>query len=480
MSTELVRPGLSDIDVERAEGWGTASVSDNTKTSYSAFWTRFASWCIEHRVSALPASGDHVALFLYEHRDRWSLSTCWVARNAIGYEHRRQGLTSPTRTVVVTRLFRALSRYKAPVGRDRGGAAPATMGMIAQGAALPVVRQHGSGAVLAARGRAALLVGYYGRVPLRQLALLGRDGITRVDDGMELRLPATRGNPNVGVMGLPERTVHLVAQEGDTCPVGALKELLSLVPDTLEPFAFVEVRSTGALTAMYGKTGYDRVRDQLKKVGVRADTLIALEPYVGCGLSVAALSRASVHCNSELLTQVRDRAYLTVAFCTAVRPGELAGMDIEHLRWSEQGAAWLIPVSKTDQTRKGRDIAIPHIAGDEECSPACPACRLQQWLEVAGVVNGAVFQSIQGSKLTGRRLSSADSQVILRRLSDRLGLETQLTPYSLRKGFITAVAEAGADADEIAGHTGHQDPNTLHRFYVKFPDLFDGPAHVTL
>jgi integrase len=155
-------------------------------------------------------------------------------------------------------------------------------------------------------------------------------------------------------------------------------------------------------------------------------------------------------------------------------------MDIEHLRWDSQGALWLIPLSKTDQTKKGRDIAIPHLAVGNTCSPACPACRLQDWIAVAGITDGAVFQSVQGSRLTGRRLSNADSRTILHRLSDRLSLETRLTPYSLRKGFITEVAGAGADADEIAGHTGHQDPNILHRFYVRFPDIFDGPAHIVL
>jgi integrase len=113
------------------------------------------------------------------------------------------------------------------------------------------------------------------------------------------------------------------------------------------------------------------------------------------------------------------------------------------------------------------------------CSPTCPSCRLRGWLVVADVTSGAVFQSVQGSRLTGKRTTGPDSRVILRRLSDRLGLETNLTPYSLRKGLITEVARAGADAAEIAGHT-HQDPEILHRVYVKFPDLFDGPAHVVL
>jgi integrase len=163
-----------------------------------------------------------------------------------------------------------------------------------------------------------------------------------------------------------------------------------------------------------------------------------------------------------------------------VRPSELAGMDVEHLRWDDQVAVWLIPSSKTDQNKKGRDIIIPHLADEVKCSPACPACRLRDWITIAGATTGPVFQSIQGSKLTGRRISGPDSRTILCRLSERLGLETPITPYSLRKGFITEVASAGADADEIAGHTGHKNPEILHRFYVKFPDLFDGPAHVML
>jgi integrase len=262
--------------------------------------------------------------------------------------------------------------------------------------------------------------------------------------------------------------------------MAALENLLNLTPDLLTPFSFVETRLTGALTPVPCRTGYDRLRDQLKKIGMRADTHIALEPSVAHGMSAGDLARASIHCNPELLVQKRDLAYLTTAFCTAVRPTELASMDAEHLRWDDQGAVWLIPSSKTDQNKKGRDITVPHLTDDVACSPACPACRLHDWITIAGVTTGPVFQSIQGSKLTGRRISGPDSRTIMRRLSERLGLETPITPYSLRKGFITEVASAGADADEIAGHTGHKNPEILHRFYVKFPDLFDGPAHVML
>ena len=40
------------------------SRADNTVKKYNTYYNKWSSWCLLYRISALPAKGEHVALFL--------------------------------------------------------------------------------------------------------------------------------------------------------------------------------------------------------------------------------------------------------------------------------------------------------------------------------------------------------------------------------------------------------------------------------
>jgi integrase len=69
------------------------------------------------------------------------------------------------------------------------------------------------------------------------------------------------------------------------------------------------------------------------------------------GLIVAPLGNS--------LRDLRDRALLLVGFHGAFRRSELSAVDCKSIAWSNQGIVVTIRKSKTDQERKGRNVAIP-------------------------------------------------------------------------------------------------------------------------
>jgi hypothetical protein len=71
--------------------------------------------------------------------------------------------------------------------------------------------------------------------------------------------------------------------------------------------------------------------------------------------------------------------------------------------------------SKTDQERKGREVAIPQSGGS-----ICPVRALQCWIEASGIVEGPLFRPIDRTGRISKAALSADavSVILKRRLKD--------------------------------------------------------------
>jgi site-specific recombinase XerD len=192
------------------------------------------------------------------------------------------------------------------------------------------------------------------------------------------------------------------------------------------------------------------------------------------------------------LAGVRDRALILVGFAGAFRRAELVALDLADLLWQEDGVRIVVRSSKTDQEGAGRLKDIPFARHTEHC----PVRALREWLELAAIDAGPVFRPL--SK-TGR--------VLPRRLTDQwvaLAIKQAVTPvaqrqaarawhrlshtararhnqavweaafvtrvvrqhagHSLRAGFVTSAAAAGARLDEIMDQTGHARVDTVMRY----------------
>ncbi len=183
------------------------------------------------------------------------------------------------------------------------------------------------------------------------------------------------------------------------------------------------------------------------------------------------------------LVATRDAALLALGFAAARRRSELVGLDLDRL---DTGSGILV--------RNARDFRIvlvrgktvtddddPIIVNREDNREAAKA--IDRWLDAAGIEPGEpVFRSIRkGDRLQPERLSGDYvSRIVKARVAEHLveiGVPEKLAQaeakryaaHSLRHGFATSAAEAGASTLEIASVTGHRSQAILAR-YVRQAD----------
>ena len=174
---------------------------------------------------------------------------------------------------------------------------------------------------------------------------------------------------------------------------------------------------------------------------------------------VAALEGAKD--DSMLIKVVRDRALLLVGFASAMRRSELVSVCVEHLNYFPKGLEIKIPVSKTDQVRRGRTVFIPMACGEY-----CPIEALKKWLEVSGVKEGHIFRAVnRHGNVAKNGLSAQSVSIILKNLMSKTGLDIKkISGHSLRAGYCTTAAELGFQTWQIREQTGHKSDATLLKY----------------
>ena len=169
---------------------------------------------------------------------------------------------------------------------------------------------------------------------------------------------------------------------------------------------------------------------------------------------------------------LRDRALLLIGFAGAFRRSELVGLNAEDIAFVCQGMIITLRRSKTDQEGAGRKIGIPF---GRTCH--CPAKALESWLASSGIDSGPIFRVMdRHGRLQPKRLSGEAVSIILKA---RLR-QTRIDPagysgHSLRAGFATSAAMAGASMLKIRRQTGHANDAMLAR-YIRDGDLFSDNA----
>ncbi len=158
---------------------------------------------------------------------------------------------------------------------------------------------------------------------------------------------------------------------------------------------------------------------------------------------------------------VRDRALLLLGFLGGFRRSELSSLnldDLVRLRW---GVSITIRRSKTDQEGLGREVKIPQLR-----SRLCAVQALESWLQLRGDEAGPLFVSLaSGGVLTKRRLLGPAIAEIVKRRVREIGLDSrEFSGHSLRAGFVTAAAKAGASTWQIKQQTGHKSDAIVARY----------------
>ena len=185
-----------------------ASRAENTTRVYRTGWAQFTAWCDEHRVIALPAGAETVALYVADLAKGAKPATIDSRLAAISAAHRAAGHESPTKEEPVRLVRRGVRRT---LGTAQRQVRPVTV---------PDLRTmlQGLGTDPAGcRDRALLLLGFAGALRRSELVGLDVDDMTEGTDGLtvHLRRSKTDQEGTGRTVGIP------FGSNPVTCPVRA-------------------------------------------------------------------------------------------------------------------------------------------------------------------------------------------------------------------------------------------------------------------
>ncbi len=165
----------------------------------------------------------------------------------------------------------------------------------------------------------------------------------------------------------------------------------------------------------------------------------------------------------------RDRAMLLIGFASALRRSELVALDVEDVSFVTEGLVIRLRRGKTDQEGLGRNIAIPYLKATRNC----PCRALQAWLNASGIAEGALFRRFNRyDQMLPGRLSAESMSLVVKDRVAAIGLDPALySGHSLRAGFVTSAARAGASTTSIRAQTGHKSDAMLQR-YIRDSQIF--------
>jgi len=175
----------------------------------------------------------------------------------------------------------------------------------------------------------------------------------------------------------------------------------------------------------------------------------------------------------EDIRKLRDKSILLIGFAGGFRRNEIVSLDIGDLEFVFEGLKITVKRSKTDQFGEGLTKGLPYF----ENRPYCPVTTLQKWINISRITKGPLFRKIsKGSKLLENRLSDQTVALIIKQYLGKAGINsTNYSGHSLRSGFATSAAAAGAEERSIMAMTGHKTTQMVRR-YIQEANLFKNNA----
>ncbi len=171
------------------------------------------------------------------------------------------------------------------------------------------------------------------------------------------------------------------------------------------------------------------------------------------------------------LIGLRDKALLLLGFAGAFRRSELVALTVNDIERTPEGIKVTIRKSKTDQEKLGQVVAI--LNGTRfRCVDA-----LMSWLKEANINDSYLFRPIKkGGQVQAMALTDRSVANIVKHYAAKASLTVDdFSAHSLRAGFITSGAAAGADLFKLMEVSRHKKPETIIG-YVRESKLFENHA----
>lgn len=232
-------------------------------------------------------------------------------------------------------------------------------------------------------------------------------------------------------------------------------------------------RRLAAISVVHQQAGHPSptAHEDVRAITTGIRRTLGTAPREAAPLSLGDLRSMLAHL-PDTLTGCRDRALLLVGFAGAFRRSELVAIEIDDLQTRDEGTVVSVRRSKTDQEGEGRRVALPY--GRERHT--CPVTAIDEWRERAAITTGRLFRSVDRHGRIGEALTPGAVNSIVKSAARRARLDdSALSGHSLRAGFATTAAAAGASERAIAAQTGHRSMNVLRR-YVRHGSVFTDNA----
>ena len=175
----------------------------------------------------------------------------------------------------------------------------------------------------------------------------------------------------------------------------------------------------------------------------------------------------------DTLVGTRDKAIILLGFVAGMRRSEIVSLNLNQgdLAFEPEGLVVTIRRGKRDQEGRGRAVAVPRGRHEE----TCPVRAVRRWMEASGLQEGPLFVRLDRGA-AGQRLSDKSVALVVKKSAARAKLDPVLfSGHSLRRGFCTETARAGAAERDIARTTGHASIQVL-RGYCEAGTMFGSAA----
>ncbi|MHB0975846.1 MAG: tyrosine recombinase [Candidatus Aquicultorales bacterium] len=146
----------------------------------------------------------------------------------------------------------------------------------------------------------------------------------------------------------------------------------------------------------------------------------------------------------------RDKALLEMLYATGIRIGELVGMNLDSVEWTER------QVRVFGKGSKERIVPVHDGAlGFLSAYVRSPRRELLKGRGAEGLTEKALFLNRYGRRITERGVRG-----VFRKYAERAGLERGISPHTMRHTFATHLLENGADLRSVQELLGHVDLST--------------------
>ncbi|MBI4640092.1 MAG: tyrosine-type recombinase/integrase [Candidatus Tectomicrobia bacterium] len=139
---------------------------------------------------------------------------------------------------------------------------------------------------------------------------------------------------------------------------------------------------------------------------------------------------------------MRDRALIETLYATGLRPGELVGLDVQHLDLRGE-------VLRLEKNGKARTIPLEREAKES----------LQVYLLKREATDGPLFLNHRGGRLTVRGVEK-----IIDRYARQEGLSLRITPRLLRESRTLHLLKGGADLHVVQEWLGYKHLGSIQRY----------------